>query len=186
MMKGTTSFSMTRGGWVSRADWPIFTREETATMRPGLRLTYRQVDETRPLVNGWVTHRSSFCSAAWLLPRNKRRSRSCIETTDMNQTAEQAEPFPEPGPPPIPKPHPEPEPEPSPDPPPTNPIPPIPPGTTRRAKSILPQRYPCGGLHGFETRGCLQVDTTTTRPRDRQLGASPLRLSRRGARPFRS
>jgi hypothetical protein len=66
------------------------------------------------------------------------------KTTDMNPMPEPPEPFPEPGPPPIPKPHPEPEPEPSPDPPPTNPIPPVPAGTTRELHPLL-QRYPCSG-----------------------------------------
>jgi hypothetical protein len=66
------------------------------------------------------------------------------KTTDMTPMPEPPEPFPEPGPPPIPKPHPEPEPEPSPDPPPTNPIPPVPAGTTRELHPLL-QRYPCSG-----------------------------------------
>lgn len=81
-----------------------------------------------------------------VLPR--KRSRFCIKTIRMNPIPEPPEPFPEPGPPPLPKPHPQPEPEPSPDPPPTNPIPPIPPGTTREVH-LLPQRYPCGGSPYF-------------------------------------
>lgn len=36
MMKGTTPFPMTRWGWVSRVDWPVFTERDSATMTPGL------------------------------------------------------------------------------------------------------------------------------------------------------
>jgi hypothetical protein len=84
-------------------------------------------------------------------------------TTDMNLMLEPPEPFPEPGPPPIPKPHPEPEPEPSPDPPPTNPIPAIPPGTTRKIH-LLPQRYSCGGSAHFPNKQPLVENVPVVTP----------------------